>query len=239
VGVQRSVIVGAGLVAALAVGGLGYVFLRPSGPPPVVLGTPAPGSSVAARQSSAPGSSAATGGAGGETWTVDAAAGSFVGYRVEEQLASIGANTAVGRTSAITGGLTLAGSTITSVSITADLTQLASDDPRRDGQLSRRGLETSVFPTATFVLATPLELGSVPGDGATVRTTASGDLTLHGVTRRVAIDVAAARTGDAVTVTGTLGIVFADWGIEPPSGFIVLSIADHGTMEFSVVFRRG
>ena len=86
----------------------------------------------------------------------------------------------------MTGTLTVDGTTITAAEFTADLTTLQSDEDRRDGQLGRQALETAQFPTATFVLTQPIELGEVPAEGATVEATATGDLTLHGVTKSVA-----------------------------------------------------
>ena len=58
------------------------------------------------------------------TWKVDTSIGSFadntssfVGYRVQEQLAGIGANKAVGRTPDVSGTLTLSGTTVTAVEV--------------------------------------------------------------------------------------------------------------------------
>ena len=42
-----------------------------------------------------------------------------------------------------------------------------------------------------------------------------------------------------VMVTGRIDIPFADYGIEQPTSFIVLSIEDHGIMEFQLHFRSG
>ena len=39
-------------------------------------------------------------------------------------------------------------------------------------------------------------------------------------------------------MTGTLPIVFADYGIVPPSSFVVLSIEDHGQMELQLFFTK-
>ena len=124
------------------------------------------------------------------TWTVDPSigsfsdfSGSFVGYRVEEELANIGAATAVGRTPDVTGSVTFDGTTVTAVEMTADLTTLQSDNDRRDGQLRSQALETNTFPTATFTLTEPIQLDAVPADGEVVSATATGDLTLHGQTR--------------------------------------------------------
>jgi polyisoprenoid-binding protein YceI len=244
------------LFAIVAAGafGLWYLFLRPSGPAAVgdaalVVPTSAAASSSAgssASSSSSAGSSSApvSGGIDG-TWKVDTSIGSFsdfsdsfVGYRVQEELASIGGNTAVGRTPNVSGSLTVAGTNVTAASIEADLTSLKSDDDRRDGQLSRQGLETATFPTATFTLTSPIDLGSVPADGTEISVTASGQLTLHGQTKDVQIPLKAKLSGSTIVVTGSLDIAFADYGISKPTSFAVLSIADTGTLELQLFFTK-
>jgi hypothetical protein len=39
-------------------------------------------------------------------------------------------------------------------------------------------------------------------------------------------------------VTGSLEINFADYNITPPTSFLVLSVADQGTMELQLFFRH-
>ena len=242
-------LIGLVLLAALAgAAGLAYLFLRGAPPPPVGTASGSPGASLpTASVGALPTRVAGTIGPDGldGTWTVDASIGSFsdfsssfVGYRVNETFADNSANEAVGRTPAVTGSLVLAGTSITSVEITADLTQLESDDDRRDGQLSRQAIETGRFPTATFKLTSPIDLGAAPADGETIDATATGELTLHGVTKTVEIPVEATLSGDVVTVIGSIDILFADYDIDQPTSFIVLSIEDHGIMEFQLHFRR-
>lgn len=248
-----------GLAAVVVIGsaayGGWYLFLRPAGPPPVDLGalpisTASPGlasgtTAATASSSESPTNSVAVSSAAtlDGTWKVNTAigsgaTGSFVGYRVQETLASIGANTAVGRTSSVSGSFTLRGTTISAATITADLTGLQSDDSRRDGQLTHLGLETSTYPTATFVLGQPLNLVSLPASGQIVKVTATGQLTLHGQTRAVQIALGARLSGGVIAVTGSLPITFADYGITPPRSFIALSVADHGTMELQLLFTH-
>jgi polyisoprenoid-binding protein YceI len=243
------------LVAAIAGGaGLVYLFLRGAPPPAVGLSSPSPATSGPASTggtvpvaSPAAGTTAGPGGGALDgTWTVDTSIGSFsdfsssfVGYRVNETFANSKANTAVGRTPSVGGTLTLSGSTITGVEITANLSRLKSDDDRRDGRLREQAIETNEFPEATFHLTTPIDLGSLPADGATISADAIGDLTLHGVTRQVTVPIQARLSGDVVTVTGSLEIAFADYNIEKPTSFLVLSIEDHGVMELQLHFRRG
>jgi polyisoprenoid-binding protein YceI len=239
-------------VVAAGAGGLWYLFLRPAGPPPVSLASlppAAPGSTDGA-SSVDPGASAGGGQAVADgdisgTWTVDPsvgtlddASGTFVGYRVQEQLASVGASEAVGRTSSVTGSITIEGTTVTAAEFTADLTTLRSDDSNRDRQLSRQALQTAQFPSASFTLAQPIALGSVPADGAVAEVTATGELTLHGVTRSVEIPLQARLHAGVISVAGSLPITFADWSIQPPQAMIVLSVDDHGTMELQLQLRR-
>lgn len=232
-----------------AAGGLAYLFLRAAPPPAVGIATGSPGSGGPAASPGA-GASLPVGTIGPEgidgTWTLDPSIGSFsdftssfVGYRVNETLADVGANTAVGRTPIVTGSLVLDGSTVTSVDITADLSHLRSDDDRRDGRLREQAIETGQFPLSTFKLTTPIALGSLPVDGQTIDATATGELTLHGVTKTVSVPIRATLSGDVVTVIGSIEIQFDDYGIEQPTSFLVLSIEDHGTMELQLHFRRG
>ncbi len=243
-------------VAAIAAGayGFSYLFLRGPAPAAVGLATTSPsataavsgGSSASPAASVASDSPATTGGSLDGTWNVDPSigsfsdfSGSFVGYRVEEELANVGAATAVGRTPDVTGSLTLSGTTITAAEMTADLSTLQSDDDRRDGQLQRQALETGTFPTATFTLTEQIDLAAVPADSELISVTATGDLTLHGQTKTVQIPLEARLSGNVVTVTGSLEIVFADYGMEKPTSFLVLSIADRGTMELQLHFTKG
>jgi len=172
------------------------------------------------------------------TWALAPNSDSFVGYRVREELARIGATTAVGRTNQITATLEFDGAAITDVRVTADLRSLRSDNNLRDGQLRTQALETNRFPTASFVLAEPMRIGAVPPEGVTVEATAVGDLTLHGVTRRVSIDLQGQRTQGFVVIVGSLEIRFADFAIAPPRAASVLSVEDHGVMELQLVFQR-
>jgi polyisoprenoid-binding protein YceI len=216
----------------LLLGGAYAVFAFIAGgdaPPPVALSSPSAstgGSSTGATSSGDPAGA----------WTVDPGA-SFVGYRVREQLASLPApSDAVGRTAAVTGSLQIDGPEISVVEVTADLTQLTSDESRRDDRIRSSGLETDAFPEATFTLTEPIVFETEPEDGETVEVTASGDLTLHGVTRSVEIPIQARRTGDTIEVVGSLEITFADYDIAAPSFGGFVTVQDHGTIELQLTF---
>ena len=260
---NRALAVGAAAVAlaVIAVVAVWFVFIRSDAPPPVTIegavaslstATPAPASTTpapattAATAAAAPTAStppaAAT--ASGDPaslagdWQLATSGDSFVGYRVVEELASFGANTAVGRTTDVTGTLSYDGSAITAVEIEANVATLSSDDSRRDNALRRQALETGAFPTATFTLSQPIALDQVPVDGETVEVTATGRLSLHGVARDVAVPIAGRLLDGRLVVVGSLEIAFADYGIQPPRAPLVLSVEDHATMELQLVFER-
>jgi polyisoprenoid-binding protein YceI len=180
------------------------------------------------------GTSAAPANAAG-SWTVTT--GSQAGYRVDEVLFGQNA-TAVGRTDKVTGGLTLTGATVTTATFTVDMASVRSDQSRRDNQYRNRIMETGTFPTATFALTKPIELKALPADGATVTATATGDLTLRGVTKPVTFEVKARRSGDRMEVNGSIAVAFADWEIPSPS-FGPAEVEDHGAVEFLLVLAPG
>jgi polyisoprenoid-binding protein YceI len=203
-------------------------------------------------QSMAPVASAGPGAAAGSldgTWTIDHTIGSYdyatgdfsgswAGYRAQEELVGIGGTEAIGRTPAIDGAITLAGTQLTDASLSVDLTTLASDESMRDGQLGHQGVQTDQFPTATFVLTAPIDLGTLPAAGTGIQVNAVGDLTLHGVTRNVSIPLNAVWSGDIIGVNGSLTFPWEDFGMTRPSSMKVVSLADRVTMEFQAFFRH-
>jgi polyisoprenoid-binding protein YceI len=185
---------------------------------------------------------AATGGAptGGApvavdgTWNVTG--GSVAGYRVAEVLFGQ-STTAVGRTDKVTGSLAIAGRAVRTATFTVDMASVTSDRERRDGQYRGRIMDTGTYPTSTFALTEPIDLGGVPAEGAEVSAKATGDLTLRGTTRNVTFDVTAVRTGGQIKVSGSIHLVFDDWGIPSPS-FGPATVEDEGELEFLLVLAR-
>jgi polyisoprenoid-binding protein YceI len=199
----------------------GYVALKLTGddapPPPTLSGAPAAGGE-------------AKGGA--ERWRPLPGQGTFVGYRVNEEYLGVGVRTAVGRTSAVTGTVTVDGDRIASADISADMRRVVSDQSRRDDTLRYRGIETDRYPTSRFTLSAPVALA---GRAAP----AKGTLTLHG--RRAPIDVSVRGqrvAGGRLELVGSAPIEFARFGIEPPSVAGVVSVRDHGVLEFHLVLGR-
>ena len=158
------------------------------------------------------------------------------GYRVEEVLAGVN-TTAVGRSNEIEGLLTIDGTTATVVDITVQIENITSDDSRRDGQFSGRIMNAAEFPTAEFRITEPIDFGQIPVGDEQVTATATGELTLRGVTNPVTFDVTAQTTDGRIGVLGSIPVVFEDYGIDNPS-FGVVATEDNGLVEFVLVFER-
>ena len=223
----RLVLAGAVLALVLAVGGpFAYInFVQEDAPERLGVATATSGADTGA----------ATGASLDGTWSV--AGGSQAGYRVEEVL--LGQNVeAVGRTTAVTGELTVSGTEVQSGSFSVDLTQVTSDDDRRDDAFQGRIMETATYPRATFELTEPITLAELPADGETVTATANGELTLHGTTRAVTVELTVQRDGDTVNVSGSIPVTFADYGIANPS-FGPVTTEDNGEVEFLLALTRG
>ena len=253
---RRRLLIGGGALAALAavlVFLLWWFVLRDDAPPAVTLpaavssveeeedatAAPSPSPDATASPTSAPTSQPdASATALDGVWTLSNQGESFTGYRVEEELATIGYKEAVGRTPDVEASITIAGGRLTAVTVVADLRGLRSDDSRRDGALRRQALETNDFPTTTFALDEPAAIPAGLAAGESIAIEARGTLTLHGVERAVAVPIEAELAGDLLVVVGSLPILFADYDIAQPRSPILVSIEDNGVMEFQLVLER-
>lgn len=168
------------------------------------------------------------------TWVAVAGPDRFAGYRIDELFGGdTVSRTAVGRTEAVEASMTIEGNEVTGLDVTADLTQLESDQARRERYLQNSALEISTFGTATFeAQAATITVVPVLGEPVTIEVT--GTLTLHGVSNDITVPVEARWNGESIDVAGNADIVLADYGIEPPEigGFV--SVGDAGSFEFQL-----
>jgi polyisoprenoid-binding protein YceI len=222
------------VVVILAVAGPFIYIHLIEGSAPSKLALPATGAGT--------GSSTTTGGSANATSTVDGTwkvgTGSEVGYRVQEVL--IGQNsTAVGRTTKVSGDITISNSTVTGGSFVANMASVASDQSQRNGQFDGRIMDVTKYPTATLKLTAPISLGTVPSIGATSQYPATGDLTMHGVTKSVKFSVTAERTASGIDVLADIPIQFSEWNIANPSLGSFVTTANNGTLEVLLDLTQG
>ena len=181
-------------------------------------------------------------------WAVEVAEGtvdllgepavSFAGFRVNEVLAGgIGDFTAVGRTADVSGSIELTDTALVAATVEVTMATLRTDNGSRDGQV-RRALNANEFPLATFTLVEPVKLPAGTADEGSFSGSAEGDLTIKGVTNRAVFDLEAQLVGDRIVVVGSSEVAFADYGVRAPSAPIVVSVEDHGIMEFQLFFTR-
>ncbi|HUQ64470.1 MAG TPA: YceI family protein [Acidimicrobiales bacterium] len=216
-----------GLAVVISAGTYVYLnFIQEDAPPPLSLdSTP---STTGATQSAGATPTDEIGG----TWRPTAQ--SIFGYRVKEVLFGQ-SKEAAGRTSKVTGTLVIDGDKVTTTDLSVDMASVTSDENRRDGQFRGRIMDVATYPTATFKLTQPIQIGDT--STGMVSAKATGDLTLRGTTKSVTFDLKAQREGAQFKVNGTIPIKFDEWKIPNPSN-AAASTEDNGVLEFLVVFEK-
>jgi polyisoprenoid-binding protein YceI len=226
----------AGLAVLAAAGPFIYIHFFNSTPAALSLspGNTSGSTPTSTATSAASANPVATGSVAG-TWTVES--GSIVGYRVNEVLLGQSA-TAVGRTTSVTGHLTIAGTTVTAATFSVPMATVHSDKSQRDEQFDGRIMAVSQYPTGTFALTSSIDLAPLPADGVIKEYTVHGKLTLHGTTRAVTVTLTAERKGSQIEVSGDIPVLFADYNIQNPSFAGFVTTQDHGLLEFLLVFSK-
>ena len=162
--------------------------------------------------------------------------GSLAQYRAKEVLFGQDAE-ATGTTEDVSGSLTASGTTITAAEVVVDMTTITSDESNRDRQFHGRIMDTESYPTATFELDEPIELGSLPADGEQITVNAVGTLTLRGVAQTVTATLEAALQDGLIVVHTTIPIDFDDYEIPDASGGPA-TVGRNGEIELDAVFAR-
>lgn len=247
---SKATIIAASLAALLLVAvGVWYALIREVAPAEVDSVEAAAARSDAAAEAGVDAASSSDGIDG--TWTVDTSIGqfgeecltdvcssTFAGFRIDEVLSGIGDKTVVGRTPGVAGQILIDGTVIGAGEFVVDMTGLITDSGARTGALRSQGIETDAFPTATFRLTSPVDLGQVPDDGDQVSLTVAGDLTVHGVTQAVEIPLTATLQNGVIVVFGQLELALSDYDIDAPSAPVVVSVEDTAVLELQLFLTR-
>ncbi|MDQ3512610.1 MAG: YceI family protein [Chloroflexota bacterium] len=166
---------------------------------------------------------------------------SAVRYRVQEELASVGATEAVGTTTAFIGQILFdeGGLPMACSRFDVDMRTLTSDSARRDNYLYGNTLQTEEFPLATFILTGVEGLDGELPDDAEAETTfiMLGNLTLHGVTNRVAWEATVTRDGDDIRGSAYTTFEMPNFAIVPPTVGPVVSLDETVRLEVDIVAR--
>lgn len=158
------------------------------------------------------------------------------GYTVHEILRGVDV-TVVGSTDQVSGTATIEGDSLAAAEVTVQVSGIATDSSQRDGQFRGRVMAADTYPTATFVLADPVDLSAVPTDGTTATLPVAGTLTLKDRSLPVTVDVEVLRSGTDLVASGSVPVIWSDFGIEAPSlGFV--TVDDRGSVDFLVSFAK-
>jgi polyisoprenoid-binding protein YceI len=164
-------------------------------------------------------------------------------YRAREQLVGKTLpSDAVGTSKGVSGAIVLSADGAVKrdqSKITVDLTNLQSDESRRDNWIKTRTLDTSQFPTVTFVPSGVQGLPMPLPTAGQLTFQLLGDLTVHGVTRPVTWQVTAQFAGTTISGSATTDVKITDFGMTPPQVGPVLSIEDGLTLELAFTAARG
>jgi polyisoprenoid-binding protein YceI len=149
-------------------------------------------------------------------------------------------NLAVGKTPQVAGEVTLDPSAPQNSSlgtITADVSQFASDSDRRDNAIRGRFLQSSQYPTVTFN-ATGIEgLPQNYQEGQEITFKVTGDLTIRDVTKPVSFDVTAKLSSGTLSGQAVTTILMSDFGFGPISVAGILNTEDQAKVTLTFVAR--
>ncbi|KQB85725.1 YceI family protein [Corynebacterium lowii] len=142
-----------------------------------------------------------------------------------------------GSTTHVEGSLSVDNDTLVQGLITVDMSEVASDNERRDINVRTKILETDTYPTADFEVTEPVDLSTIPDDGTVGEVAVPGKLTLHGHTEDVTATLKVLRSGDSVVVSGDIPISRADYAVETPD-FVAASIDEEGEINILLALEK-
>jgi polyisoprenoid-binding protein YceI len=155
----------------------------------------------------------------------------WVGFHLEDTLEQIDADTKKVSGSVSADPTSPAGS---SVALTVDTASLDSGMQMRDDDMRETYLETKKFPTATFKSTNVTGPASLDiGQSADLKV--AGDLTLHGVTRRIVVPVhVTLESAKRTHLTSKFTIRMSDYNVTIPEK-LVLAVANEVDVKFDLV----
>jgi len=155
---------------------------------------------------------------------------SWVGFHLEDTIEEIDADTKKVSGSIDADPANLAAASVT---LTIDTASIDSGMKMRDDDMRDTYLETKKYPTATFKSTGVTGPASVaPGQSADLKV--AGDLTLHGVTRRIVVPVhLTLESPKRAHVTSKFTIRMTDYNVTVPQK-LVLSVANDVDVKFDL-----
>lgn len=161
---------------------------------------------------------------------------SSVGYTFYEILPGEPRSTS-GSTRNVQGYAEISDTKLTSGEIIVDMTTLRTDVEKRDINVRRSLLHTDDYPESVFKVTQISDLSNIPADGKTGKARVSGDLTLHGASRKVSGDFDVLRTAGRLVIAGNIPINRLDFGVETPE-LIAAKVDEQGELNIRLAFEK-
>ena len=164
---------------------------------------------------------------------------SIVGFRAREKYLRLPVpSEVVGRTSVVTGTMSIGRSAILTTAVAVDMRTLKTGDSQRDETLrTSRGPRWNDFPRGTFRLQRPIPLGRLQ-PGKIKKVGAKGVLRLHGVSRVVLYPLEVRWEGSTFEAAGRLRTRMTAFGFAPPSVAGLTTVSNAFTIEVKLTFVR-
>ncbi len=119
--------------------------------------------------------------------------------------------------------------------IVVDISQLESDEPRRDNAIRRRWLESAKYPEATFANAVISGGPNSVTPGQPFMFQMTGNMTIREATRKHTWNVTATIEDNVLRGEATTKLRMSDYGVDPPNigGFV--AVEDELTLTLNIV----
>lgn len=127
---------------------------------------------------------------------------------------------------------------ITAMKMEVDARSIKSSEGNTMNNKTYKALKADDHPAITFTLTSPLQ--SIKASQAGENVTASGDISIAGITHQITIHAkVTASPGGNVTIDGSQPIKMSDYKIDPPTAlFGVLKVSDAITIHFKIEFKK-
>ena len=142
-----------------------------------------------------------------------------------------------GSTQSVEGWATIEQGSVQAGEIVVDMTDVSTDNERRDINVRNKIFHTNEYPTATFSITEPVDVSEVPGDGTPGKVTLAGEMEIRGETRPLSHEFDILRDGDRVIVSGDVDINRNEYGVESPE-FVAAKIDDTGQLNIRLLLTK-
>lgn len=142
-----------------------------------------------------------------------------------------------GSTQSVEGWATIEQGSVQAGEIVVDMTDVSTDNERRDINVRNKIFHTNEYPTATFTITEPADVSDVPGNGTPGKVTLTGEMEIRGETRPLSHEFDILRDGDRVIVSGDVDINRNEYGVESPE-FVAAKIDDTGQLNIRLLLTK-